>query len=160
MTRTVTSLEIVIRKARIDDLETLYEIELECFGPEAFRKSWLEYFLRTPKFVGLVALLHDEIAGFVVGSVEHDRNGTIGHIYSLDVSPRYRRRGVASRLLDKAEELFIESGARACNLEVRTDNVAALRLYRKRGYTVTEFLKDYYSTGTDGFRLKRDLSRD
>jgi len=154
----VTSLQIVIREAKIDDLETLYKIELECFGHEAFAKSWLEYFLKTPKFLNLVALVKEEIAGFIISSIEHYGNRTYGHIYSLDVSLKYRRRGVAYKLLDKAEEIFIESGAKSCHLEVRTDNVPALRLYRKRGYTTMETLKNYYRTGVNGFRLKKDLS--
>jgi len=148
----------VIREAKIDDLETLHKIELECFGHEAFPKSWFEYFLKTPRFLNLVALVKGEIAGFIIGSIERYGNKTHGHIYSLDVSLGYRRRGVAYRLLNKAEEILIESGAEACHLEVRTDNIPALRLYKKRGYTITETLKNYYRTGVNGFRLSKNLS--
>jgi len=152
-------MRIATHEAKIDDLEPLYKIELECFHHEAFPKTWLAYFLETPKFVSLVASVNGQIAGFVIGSVERYKNRLCGHIYSLDVSQKYRRRGVAYRLLDEVEKIFIRKGAEVSRLEVRADNVPALRLYEKRGYTATETLRNYYRNGVNGFRLQKDLSR-
>lgn len=151
-------LQIVTREARIDDLETLYRIEFECFDHEAFAKDQLAYFLRTSRFVSLVAEVNRDIAGFIIGSVEHYKNRIYGRVVSLDVSEKYRRRGVASKLLDEVEKIFVRNGAGTCYLEVRTDNAAALQLYKGRGYMATDILKNYYKTGINGFRLKKDLS--
>jgi len=151
-------LQIVTREADIDDLDTLYRIELECFDREAITKNQLAWFLRSLKFVSLVAEVNHDIAGFIIGSVEYYENKIYGHVYSLDVSRRYRRMGVASKLLDEAERIFAGNGAGVCLLEVCTDNVEALRLYRKRGYIIMETLENYYRLGVNGFRFKKELS--
>jgi len=151
-------LQFVTREAKFDDLETLYRIELECFDHEAFTKNQLAYFLKTPKFVSIIAEVNDDIAGFIIGSTEYYESKIFGHIYSLDVLKRYRNKGVASKLLDDAEKIFVKSGVKMCYLEVRTDNVPALSLYKKCGYTIVETLKNYYKIGVNGFRLKKDLS--
>lgn len=151
-------MDIITREAKIEDLETLYKIELECFGSEAFTKTQLGYFLKSSGFVSLVAEVDGFPAGFIIGAVEQYKNKIFGHIYSLDVSQEYRRKGVASRLLDKLERIFVRNKAEVCYLEVRVDNAAATELYKKHGYRVTETLKKYYPMGINGFRLKKDLS--
>jgi len=151
-------LKTVTREAKIDDLDRLYVIELECFDHEAITKTQLAYFLRSPRFVSLVVEVNSDIAGFIIGSVEYHENKVYGHVYSLDVSRRYRRMGVASKLLDEAEKIFAKNEAEVCFLEVRTDNVEALRLYKKQGYIITGTLKNYYSPGLNGFRFKKELA--
>lgn len=150
-------MQIVTRKAEINDLERLYKIELECFDHEAFTKAQLAFFLKTPRFISLVAEVDGELVGFIIGSIEYYGNEKFGHIYSVDVSPKYRRRGVASKLLDEVERILVKNGAETCYLEVRTDNVSALSLYKKRDYVIMEALKNYYETGVNGFRLKKRL---
>ncbi|MFQ6095429.1 MAG: GNAT family N-acetyltransferase [Candidatus Bathyarchaeia archaeon] len=150
---------VLTREARIEDLEVLYKIELECFNREAFTRRQLAYFLASPDFVKLVAEVDGDVVGFVIGSVQHYNNRGIGHILSLDVSKGYRRRRIGSTLLSELERVLVEVGVEVCYLEVRADNVAALRLYRKRGFVPVETLKDYYGVGVHGLRLKKDLRR-
>ena len=62
-----------------------------------------------------------------------------GYIHELLVHPGYRRRGVAMHLLDVAERYFLEEHDFALVfLATSPENDAALRLYRSRGYTVTQ----------------------
>lgn len=150
-------MRIVTRKAGIDDLEALYKIELECFGHEAFAKSLFAYFLTSSDFVNLVAEVGEEIAGFVISSVQHYSNQAIGHVLSLDVSGGHRRRGIGLALFCELERILVEDGVKACYLEVRADNAAALRLYQKQGFKVVEILEDYYGRSVHGLRLKKDL---
>jgi ribosomal-protein-alanine N-acetyltransferase len=45
-------------------------------------------------------------------------------------------------------------------LEVRVTNEAALSLYRAAGFELVEILRNYYSDGEDGYRLRlRDRKR-
>jgi GNAT superfamily N-acetyltransferase len=53
------------------------------------------------------------------------------------VGPEFRRQGVASALLENIEEAEGAEGALVC-LFVSKDNVAALNLYSKAGYTPIE----------------------
>jgi ribosomal protein S18 acetylase RimI-like enzyme len=51
--------------------------------------------------------------------------------------PEFRGRGVGSRLLDRAEQAALDADRPAVSLIVADANVAARRLYEKRGYRET-----------------------
>lgn len=150
-------MQITIHHASFKDLETLCEIEKECFTYEAFSKEQIAYFLKAPEAVSLVAYVDGETAGFILGLTEQHEESQVGHIYTVDVASIYRKLGVGRRLLDEIEMAFIRKGAEICLLEVRVDNVAARKLYQKLGYIEVGKLKDYYARGIHGVRLKKEL---
>jgi len=147
---------ITIHRATINDLETLYQIERECFTIEAFSKRHIAYLLENPNTVSLVAQINSEIAGFIVGLIHRQDKMITGRVYTLDVAVKYRRKGVGLRLLNELEQIFVKRGVKICYLEARVDNVAARELYRKHGYVEVEKLKHYYE-GVHGVRLKKKL---
>ena len=150
-------MSIVVRRAESRDLDAIWEIEKECFTVEAFTKEQIAYLLGASSGISLVAQIDHEIAGFIIGLIhQNDKTGTC-HIYTIDISPKHRRKGVASRLLSQLEGILIKGGVTTCYLEARANNVAAQKLYQKRGYTKTAQLKDYYGRGIHGIRLKKDL---
>lgn len=55
---------------------------------------------------------------------------------SVAVHPAYRRRGAGRALLQEAVRRAREAGARWLSLEVDRDNLAALALYRRAGFSV------------------------
>jgi len=150
------SLSITIQRATIKDLETLYKIERECFTIEAFSKQHIAYLLENPNAVSLVAQINSEIAGFIVGLTHRLDKMITGHVYTLDVAVKHRRKGVGLKLLDELERIFVKRGVKICYLEARVDNMAARELYRKHGYVEVEKLKKYYR-GIHGVRLKKKL---
>ncbi len=145
-----------IQRATINNLETFYQIERECFTIEAFSKQHLAYLLENPNAVSLVAQINNAIAGFIIGLIHRHDEKITGRVYTLDVAVKYRRKGVGLKLLDEIERIFVKRGVKICYLEARKDNVAALELYRKHGYVEVEELKDYYK-GAHGVRLKKKL---
>jgi ribosomal-protein-alanine N-acetyltransferase len=148
---------ITIRWASLKDLDTLCQIEKECFTSEAFTREQIGYLLMAPMGVSLVAEIGHKIVGFIIGLIQVYGDARIGYTYTLDVLTKHRRRGVASRLLEDLERIFIERGIQTCYLEVRTDNLAAQELYRKHGYTDVGVLKNYYGRGIQGIQLKKNL---
>lgn len=150
-------MSITIQQATVNDLETLYEIERECFTAEAFTKEQIAYLLKNPNAVSLVAQIDGETAGFIIGLTYQGNKARTGHIYTIDVAVKHRRKGIGLRLLNELEQIFIEKGVETCYLEVRIDNVAARELYRKHGYIETGQLKGYYPMGTHGVQLKKEL---
>jgi ribosomal-protein-alanine acetyltransferase len=149
-------LSITIQRATINDLETLYQIERECFTLEAFNKQHIAYLLKSPNAVSLTAKINNVIAGFIIGLIYRHDEKTTGRVYTLDVAVKYRRKGIGLKLLDEIERIFVKRGVKICYLEVRKDNVAALELYRKHGYAEVEELKDYYK-GVHGVQLKKKI---
>ena len=154
----VFQLLISVRQATANDLEKLYEIERECFTIEAFTEQQMKFLLQDSNSVSLIAQIDGEIAGFIIGIIQYIRGVKAGHIYTIDVVTKHRRKGVGIKLLKELEQIFTKKGAKICHLEARQSNVAALGLYKKQGYTETERLENYYFEGAHGIRLQKWLS--
>ncbi|MDH7596676.1 MAG: N-acetyltransferase [Methanothrix sp.] len=141
-----------IRRACIEDLDRIVEIERLCFPEEVlFTRGLFSFLLRNA--TALVAC-DDEIMGFVIGYL----SGRTGVIYTLDVPPDHRRKGVGSALLDAIEREMQAAGARRFRLEAAISNTAALNLYRRAGYVDGELLRNYYGYGKDAVRLWKEVS--
>jgi GNAT superfamily N-acetyltransferase len=63
-------------------------------------------------------------------------NGSFSAWYVTDVvtAARYRRQGIARRMMDQLETRAIQSGTTHLVLNVKRDNLSALRLYQQLGY--------------------------
>lgn len=147
----------IVQKASIADLDTLYMIEEKCFAKEAWSKKQLATLLQAQDSVNLAARENDEIIGFVIGLANQYNGMKIGHIVTIDVLPTHRRKGLAMTLLGSIEKEFKRIGVKVCYLEVRENNLAALGLYHKAGYSEFERLENYYSRGGHGMRLEKTL---
>jgi ribosomal-protein-alanine acetyltransferase len=154
----VPNSSIIIRRAEISDLKEIHQIEVECFPEDAFSQLQMREFIKDPDFIFLVAIMDGHIVGFTIGGLEDFRGKIVGHIYSIDVKPECRNRGVGSFLLESMENLLVEAGVKECYLEVRVDNTTARNLYFKREYRFFEFLSNYYGVGKDGIRLMKKLT--
>ncbi len=153
-------MSIKIRSATLDDLDALYNIEKECFGEEAFTREHLIYLMEKPNAICLRAITNSKIAGFIIGLIETRSRARVGHIYTVNVVIEHRRSGIGMKLLEELERIFLNRKAKMIYLEVRADNIAAIELYRKNGYTEVQPLKDYYSIGAHGYQMKKNLRND
>ena len=80
------------------------------------------------------------------------------HLLRIAVAPQWRRRGVASKLLEESFALALEKGARSAILEVRPSNKSAISLYHKLGFHLVEKRINYYTeTREDALILKKNL---
>ena len=126
----------VIRRAHIDDLPALVEIERESFA----RPHWTPRdFLKNEC---MVAEIDGEIVGLLVSREIFPGDDTTPperEILNVAVARRYRRQGVASALLH--QEL---SHKATYFLEVRESNIAAQSLYRRFGFTEIATRPNYY----------------
>ena len=75
-----------------------------------------------------------------VGAVIAGFDGVRGWIYHLAVAPAHRRRGIATRLMRRAEAVLRARGCSKINLQVRATNESAVAFYRALGYQVEERL--------------------
>ncbi len=67
-------------------------------------------------------------------------------VTDLVVSSAWRRRGVASALLDSAREWAEQRGYRQLFLEMQSKNYPAIRLAQKHGYEFCGYNDHYYTT--------------
>ncbi|MEZ5229242.1 MAG: ribosomal protein S18-alanine N-acetyltransferase [Acidimicrobiales bacterium] len=91
----------------------------------------------------LVAMAGERVVGFGGMMLVGDE----AHLMNIATDPAQRRRGLARQLLMQLIADVVERGARHLTLEVRTDNVAALRLYDRFGLVSAGERKDYYGPG-------------
>ena len=148
---------VKIEPASIRDLDVLAKIERESFTVEAYTRWQLAFLLLSPGTIGFVARKDAETVGFIIGMKEKSGRETVGHIITIDVSPKHRRTGVGLQILDRLEQEFLAQGVTTVYLEVRVDNQAARRLYAKEGYSELEPLENYYDKGKHGLRMKKTL---
>jgi len=142
-----------IRSAQPWDLAQIVQIEGLCFPEEtAFPPKMFAYLIRYA--VSLVASEPDKkVLGFIMGYT----SGKTGAVYTLDVHPSYRRRGVGSKLLQSLEEKLALLGAQAIRLEAALDRPGAVELYRKAGYQERELVRNYYGRGDHALRMWKNL---
>jgi ribosomal-protein-alanine N-acetyltransferase len=150
-------MSIEIETASIRHLDMLYEIEKACFKEEAFSRQQIANLLGDYNSISLVAIEDGRIVGFIIGAIYVERKALGGHVLTIDVLPRYQRKGVGLRLMQAIERIFVEKDVKTCHLEVREDNLKALGLYEKVGYEKTRRLKSYYGRA-DGLYLRKSLA--
>jgi ribosomal-protein-alanine N-acetyltransferase len=141
-----------IRTAELKDLPAIVEMERLCFPEDsAFPPGIFYYLMRHAHFI---VASNDEVRGFAVGYV----SGRTGAIYTLDVHPEWRRKGIGSMLLEEMEQRLRSAGAIRLRLEASVDNSVARAMYRKAGYREGELIKSYYGRGKDAIRMWKDLA--
>jgi ribosomal-protein-alanine N-acetyltransferase len=162
--------EIALRDRKSEDFEALWGLDQECFPPGvSYSRAELAAYIRSSRSFTYVAeearenpvsgkrpgvLTENRILGFIVA--ESSRRG-IGHIITIDVSPRSRRFGVGSKLLVSAELRLNTEHCRAVRLETAVDNLPALTFYKQHGYDIVKTIPHYYSNGVDAFALEKAL---
>lgn len=81
------------------------------------------------------------LVGYAIGYAE----GADFHLASLAVEPAWRRRGLATRLIESILEKAWQRGCTVCRLEVRPSNRAARALYEKLGFEVAGEIPRFYT---------------
>ena len=77
----------------------------------------------------------------VVGVILWSHNGSIGILWRLAVDPNARGLGIATRLLDRAEQEIRELGLAGVSLLTRHANEIARGMYARRGYKWSDHLE-------------------
>ncbi len=143
-----------LRAFKPSDLDTLCEIDCACFPPGiSYSRSEMAEYVGGKRSRTWVAQDDNRIVGFLIA--EGDDQGS--HIITVDVAPEWRRRGVATVLMDAAEEWAREQGAELIYLETAEDNIVAQRFYGQRGYKKIDTIEHYYSNGAAAWVMTKKL---
>lgn len=97
--------------------------------------------------------------GAVLGNalVFFRRGSKCARLYSLTVAASARARGIGRSLLDAAEQTARKRHCTSMQLEVRTDNPAAMALYEARGYHRDGQRAAYYQDGANAWLYHKPL---
>ena len=147
--------DFLLRRARLANLAALVRLE-ECFPSDQLSRRNFWHLLKH----GNADIWVAEAQGALVGNVVlfYRRHARIARVYSLVVHPEHQRRGVAGALMQAAESAALDRGCHTMRLEVRTDNTAAIALYQRLGYVITDSIDNFYEDGAKALRLNKPLT--
>lgn len=89
---------------------------------------------------GVRSASDEKIMAFVMGRTVVDE----AEILRLVVDQKWRRKGLATFLLIELIRFLKQQSCKICHLEVRSSNLAALRLYGKNGFEEVGRRRNYY----------------
>lgn len=101
-------------------------------------EEWAERLARGVSAEGdlpMLALFDGEPSGLSWVRIEETKPD-VAHLYQMWVAPHCRRHGVGRALVDAAASWARAEGARQFELDVTSDNQAAIRLYEGAGFIV------------------------
>ena len=143
----------MVREWNRADVPLVAAIDRECFGLEPWSETEYAKEFSSEWFCGTVLEMDGEIVGYVCGKLVFED----AEILRIAVKNKWRGQGLGGTLLNGFIDSVKTRGGTRVFLEVRTGNVAAVRLYRSRGFTLTRERKKYYADGEDALEMKKDL---
>ncbi|PVU94676.1 hypothetical protein BB561_002354 [Smittium simulii] len=171
---------IQIRQARVDDYSYIQNCNLHNLPENYQQKYFLYHALSWPQLTHVAETPAGEIVGYVLAKLEDedkaapkDPKATTnldsdsaansaeqdslrhGHITSISVMRKYRRLGLAKRLMIQSQQAMkAVYKAHKVSLHVRVSNKAAINLYTKKlSFTVDHTEEKYYADGEDAFAM-------
>ena len=151
----MSSSSIDIRDAGEADLAGLRSLEAQAFAADRLSRRSFRRLMASASVRLRVAGPPGALLGYCM--VLFRRGATVARLYSIAVAKAARGAGLAAALMADAERLAAARRCRALRLEVREDNAAALRLYRRLGYRPIGRRQGYYADGGDALRLEKAL---
>jgi ribosomal-protein-alanine N-acetyltransferase len=134
---------IELRRLTLHDLDEIELIERAVY-PTPWSRSMFAGELAKPSSLCLGAF-DSEREGALVGYLVVSRYVDAWHIMNLAVHTTYRRRRVASQLLDELFEVTAGDSRRGYTLEVRVSNTSAIALYERFGFEASGVRRGYYT---------------
>lgn len=148
---------MTVRLGRLADLPALVTIEERVFDSDRLSRRSLRRFLLVPTAATLVAETPATgVAGYAM--IGFRRGSRAGRIFSLAMWPAETGRGGGRALLAGCEAEAWRRGCTRVQLEVRSDNRAAIALYERTGYAPFDRLDNYYEDGTTALRFAKAKS--
>ncbi|MBN1006999.1 peptidase C39 family protein [Amphritea pacifica] len=146
---------ITFRRATLDDLDILEQIENRCFEGDRLHRRSLRNWIKAPHGEFLVAVSENQVVGY--GLVWCHKGTRLARLYSLALLPEMRGSGAAARLMSELESATAGRGYLFMRLEVAKSNQAAAALYRRCGYRVFGEYHDYYEDHSDALRMQKTI---
>lgn len=135
---------MTINRMREEDLSQVAVLEQQLFS-EPWSERGFRDTLDMDGVIFLVARDGENCMGYCGIYLAADE----GEITNVAVHPHYRRKGVASCLLQQLLQQAKERGATHIFLEVRSSNEGARTLYEKLGFAVCGVRKNFYQKPTE-----------
>ena len=131
-------------------------LQNECFTHPYTLKNMDDEYHDNPFSNFLFALYGDEVVGYI----DYLLTFNSATIMQICVDQKYRRKHIASLLLEEMENTFPKEGENHVDfvtLEVRKSNIAAQELYKKHNYELVTTKRNYYEDGEDALYMVKGV---
>lgn len=129
-------------------IDFLVEMEKDFQNPWPLEGFFLEMENEYTRSIGLC------IDGILVGYMFYSEYLDEVNINHFVIDTKYRKKGYASEIMQELLNRLTKK--QLIYLEVRTDNISAINLYKKFGLVIINTRKNYYSDGEDAYIMQRD----
>ncbi len=140
-------MEISLEKMKIEDLEL---IDLKNFD-DFWTESILKDEILSDSSYYIVARFQNDIIGFAGLKFLLDE----AHITNIATRIDKRKNGVGSKLLECLINRAKEESSVLITLEVNTENLPAINLYKKYGFEILGVRKKYYDNKFDAYIMTK-----
>ncbi len=132
---------VTYRHANLDTLKEMLVVFAEVFDDFSSYQSkiasdaYLESLLHDDTFIAVAAMVEDRVvgalAGYVLKKFEQERSEI--YVYDLGVLENFRRRGIATGLINKLREIAREMGVYVIFVQADQGDDPAIKLYESLG---------------------------
>jgi ribosomal protein S18 acetylase RimI-like enzyme len=148
-------LSFILRPYAASDFGELLALDHACYPPGiAYSKIMFRWYLNAP---GAICLVSEGDAGEVPGFILAESDPPNGHIITLDVAEKARRRGLGTKLTVAVEAELSAHGVANIELETATDNAAGVAFWMRHGYRTVGVIPRYYLDRIDAYHMVKTL---
>lgn len=140
---------MIVRYATYEDLNTIVALEKLSFPFTTWNKTQWEYEFKENPCAHILVLEESKVFAYIDFWLLYEQ----AEICKIAVVEPLRRKGAGSILLKEAMKIMLENGVERINLEVRTNNFAAIELYKKFGFEIVQTKEKYYEDGQDAYQM-------
>ncbi len=145
-------MKLTIQNVNIEDLNEIFALENENILTNTMTKKQIETAITNENYAVFKACLEDQTVGFILLQKSDEVN-----IDSIAVNKEFRNLGIATKLIETAEEFCKENKIGTLSLEVGIKNMTAFLLYEKLGFVKRRIRKNYYADGTDCVEMIKQI---
>ncbi|WP_127126574.1 ribosomal protein S18-alanine N-acetyltransferase [Georgenia sp. SYP-B2076] len=127
------------------DLDRVMELEPQLFGAGAWTRGVYVDELTTPGRTYVAAVVDRPDGTEIMVGYAGLAAGDEAQVMTVGVDPAFRRRGIATQLLEALLRAARAERARSVLLEVRASDAGAQRLYARAGFTPIGVRRNYYA---------------
>jgi len=131
--------KLIIRDMRGDDVSDVLGIEQISFSSPWTEQFFLNEIYRKNAF-SKVAVFEETVVGYICANYQLHES----HVLNLAVHPDFRRRGVATLLMNEIMRELKKKGCVFMYLKVRLSNTNAQKFYELSGFKAESIRKKYY----------------
>lgn len=141
----------MIRSAQRKDVRSLFVLESQVFKKDDFALSLGSFYYHVKNNQLFVYEDNSKIIGYILWL---KRKGSF-RLYSLCIDSVYRRQSIGEKLLSFSLKFL---GSSKYTLEVKTTNIAAIKLYEKYDFKIQKKLVNFYNDADGYLMVKRTSS--